>query len=76
VLGVVDFHALGQVIWVSFAAGVGVTVLYSVATYGFSKADEARRQGHTSVTYLALALLAMALFAAAVVYGLTIMLHK
>jgi uncharacterized membrane protein SpoIIM required for sporulation len=75
-LGVVDFHALGQVIWVSFAAGVGVTVLYSVATYGFSKAGEARRQGHTSVTYRALALLAMAVFAAAVVYGLTIMLHK
>ena len=42
-LGVIDFHGLGQVIWVSLAAGVSVTVLYSFVIYASVKSGEARR---------------------------------
>jgi hypothetical protein len=75
-LGVVDFHALGNVIWASFVAGVGVTVLFSIAIYGFGRADEQRRSGHAATAYVALAVVAMVVFAAAVVYGVAVMLNK
>jgi hypothetical protein len=78
VLAAVDFHALGQVIWVSFVAGVGVTVLYSFVIYSSGKSAEARRSGESGVAaaYAAVAVLAMLLFAAAVVFGVLVMLNK
>ena len=45
-MAVIDFHALGQVIWVSLVAGIGVTVLFSVVIWGADKAEHARRGGH------------------------------
>ena len=44
-LGAVDFHALGQVIWISVVAGIGITVLFSFAIYSFARAADARRDG-------------------------------
>ncbi len=77
-LGAIDFHAIGQVIWVSLVATVGVTVLYSLAIYGFGKATEARRRGQESAAtgYVALAVTALVVFAGFVVVGVTVMLHK
>jgi 4-amino-4-deoxy-L-arabinose transferase-like glycosyltransferase len=77
-LGAVDFHALGQVIWVSFAAGIGVTVLFSFAIYGFSRSTDARRDGQAlqATAFGALAVLSLVVFAAVVVLGVTIMLKK
>ena len=75
---VVDFHALGQVIWVSLLAGVGVTVLFSLAIASLARADEARRLGNggAAMAYGAAAVLALVVFAVAVILGVTIMLHK
>jgi hypothetical protein len=42
----VDFDALLEVVWVSFAAGVAITAVYSVALYGMARSAEARRHGH------------------------------
>jgi hypothetical protein len=77
-LGAVDFHALGQVIWVSFAAGIGITVLFSFAIYGFSRATDARRNGEglAATAFGTLAVLALLVFAAAVVLAVVIMLRK
>lgn len=75
-LGAVDFHALGNVIWASFVAGVGVTVLFSIVIYGLDRADEERRAGNGAARYMALATVTMVVFAGAVVYGVTIMLNK
>jgi hypothetical protein len=77
-LAAIDFHAIGQVIWVSLVATVGVTVLYSAAIYGFGKAEEARRGGLGSAAagYVALAVVALVLFAGFVVVGVTVMLNK
>ena len=77
-LGVVDFHALGQVIWVSLAAGVSVTVLYSFVIYASVKSGEARRGGRTGAgfAYVALAAFAMTVFLGATVVGVVVMLSK
>ncbi|MDP9136286.1 MAG: hypothetical protein M3N56_15825 [Actinomycetota bacterium] len=77
-MAAVDFHALGQVIWVSFVAGVGVTVLFSLVVFGTGKADEAGRAGQSgeAAAYRALATCAMLVFAAAVVYAVYVMLDK
>ena len=77
-LAAVDFHALGQVIWVSFAAGIGVTVLFSLVIFGLGRAGEARRSGDGSSAagYLALTTVAALLFAAVVVFGVVVMLNK
>ena len=75
-LAAIDFHALGQVIWVSLVAGVGVTVLFSLVILGFGKASEARRAGTAAYGYAALAVVAMLVFAAAVVFAVTVMLSK
>jgi hypothetical protein len=77
-LAAIDFHALGQVIWVSFVAGTGVTVLFSLVIAGLGKAGEARRSGDegAAVAYAALAAVSALLFAAVVVFGVVVMLHK
>ena len=77
-MAAVDFHALWTVRWSSLLAGVGVTVLFSVVMVGWVRAMEASRAGQrTSATlYGALAVLMAALFAAAVVLGVTVMLRK
>jgi uncharacterized membrane-anchored protein len=72
----IDFHALGQVIWVSFVGGVSVTVLYSFVIYSSGKAAEARRGGNGGGLYASLAVLAMVVFAVAVVVAVTVMLKK
>ncbi len=75
-LAAVDFHGLAEVVWVSFVAGVGVTVLFSIAIYGFGRADEQRRAGELTAGYVALAVVALVVFGAVVVYGVAVMLEK
>ncbi len=77
-MAAIDFHALGQVIWVSLVAGVGVSVLFSVVIFGADKADVARREGDDSqaLAYGALAVAAMVVFSVAVVVGVIVMLKK
>lgn len=77
-MAAIDFHALGQVVWVSLLAGVGVTVLFSLVIFGAGRAGEARRggDGGQAAAFGALAVLAMLIFLAAVVFAVTIMLNK
>jgi hypothetical protein len=74
----IDFHALGQVIWVSLVAGVGACVLFSLVIWGADKAGDARREGQDghALGYGALAIVAMVVFSVAVVVGVIVMLHK
>ena len=77
-MAAIDFHALGQVVWVSLVAGVGVTVLFSLVIFGTDKARDARRGGQDgqAVLYSALAAVAMLVFSAAVVFAIVVMLNK
>ena len=77
-MAAIDFHALGQVIWVSLVAGVGVSVLFSLVIFGADKAGDSRREGQDSqaLAYGALAVVAMVVFSVAVVLGVIVMLRK
>jgi hypothetical protein len=67
-----------EVIWVSLAAAVFVSTVFSLVVVGGSRSAEARRNGDgtAAVVWAGLAVLAFALFAAAVAYGVHIMLSK
>jgi hypothetical protein len=74
----VDTHLLWQVIWVSFAAGLGIAVLYSLVILGSARATEARRTGDRAAAtgWLALAVVAFLLFAGGVALGVNEMISK
>jgi Na+/melibiose symporter-like transporter len=75
---IVDGEALLQVLWVSFAAGIGVTVVFAVALVGATRAVDMSRDGRApeSVAYAVLALVAAAGVAAAVVLAIVVMTTK
>jgi uncharacterized protein YqgC (DUF456 family) len=74
---VIDWGLVGELIWVSLVAGLAVTALFSVAIYGISRAAECRRTGTGAAgTYGALAVVALVLFAAIVVFGIVVTLQK
>ena len=77
-MAAIDFHALGQVIWVSIVAGVGVTVLFAIVIYGADKAGDARRAGQegAAVGFGALAVAALVVFLLVTVFGVIVMLSK
>jgi hypothetical protein len=77
-LAAIDIGQLLEVVWVSLLAGVGITTAYSLIVLGSARSLQARRSGHAaaSVAYAGLAALMFLLFAAAVVYGVHIMLSK
>ena len=78
ILGAIDFGQLGEVIWVSLVAGVGVTLTFSLVIYGSAQASEARRSNRraAAIAHGALAGLAMLAVAAGVVFALTVILNK
>jgi hypothetical protein len=75
---VVSGHDLLQVIWVSLAAGIGVTASYAFAILGGARAVDLTRSGRSgeAVVFGVLCALALAVVAAAVVYGIVIMTTK
>ncbi len=77
-LAQVELSHLVEVVWVSIAAGIFVTVAFSFVVLGIARSAESRREGHAgaAVAIGALAGLAMAGFAAAVVGGVYTMLTK
>ena len=73
----VDGHLLFQVVWVSLLAGVGISVMFSLVILGSAKAGAARRagQGVAAAAFLALAVIAFALFALGVLLGVQTMIE-
>ena len=67
-----------EVVWVSLAAGIFVSIVFSFVVLGMAKSANAAHTGHrpAAVAYGALALVAFASFALAVAYGVHIMLSK
>ena len=77
VLGV-TWGLLWQTIWVSFAAGIAVAVLFSLVILASARASDARRAGHdvAALGYGFLATLTFLVFATGVVLGVQVMLTK
>ena len=74
----VDWDALWQVVWSSVVAGIGVTVIFGVAIVGVTRAVDLRRDGHAATAALAgvVGIAALAVVAAAVVFGIVVMTDK
>jgi hypothetical protein len=77
-LAVVEVGQIFEVIWVSLIAGVGLTFTYSFVVLGTARYAEARRAGRggIAIAYGALAVAALAVFAAMIVLGVQVMLTK
>jgi hypothetical protein len=75
---IIDWSAAWQAVWTSAVAGVGVTVVYSVAVYGATRTADMRREERPAqaTLYGVLALLAVAATLGAVVYAITLITTK
>jgi hypothetical protein len=74
----VEGHQMLQVVWVSFAACIGISVLFSLVIVGAARAGEARRAGHAlaAAPWFVLAVVCFALFAFGMVLGVHAMIQR
>jgi hypothetical protein len=77
-LAAVSAGELVEVVWVSLVAGIGVTLTFSLVVLGGARYATARREGRggEAAVYGGLAVLALVVFVAGVVFGVNIMLSK
>jgi hypothetical protein len=75
---VIDVHLLLKVLYTSLIAGVGVTVVFSMAVLGVVRSSDARRDERqtAAVSYAFLGAVGLALTAALIVYGLILLARK
>ena len=75
IASIVDTGDLLEVIWVSLAAGIGVTAVYGLAIVGATRAIELGRAGRSGEAALfgALGVIAMAAVLGAVVLGIVVL---
>jgi hypothetical protein len=75
IASIVDTGDLLQVIWVSLAAGIGVTAVYGLAILGAARALDLGRAGRSgeATVFGALGVAAMAIVVAAVVLGVVVL---
>jgi hypothetical protein len=75
---VVDTEALVDTVLAAMVAGIGVTLIFSVAILGTAKFADLSRSGRTAsaVAFGLLATVALVAFAAAIVFGILVMASK
>jgi hypothetical protein len=75
---IIDWNAAWQAIWTAAVAGVGVTVVFSVAVLGATRTSDMRRDGRPgqAAFFGAVALVAVAGTLGAVVYAITLITTK
>ena len=75
---IIDWNAAWQAIWTAAVAGVGVTIVFSLAVLGATRTADARREDRPgqAVFYGAVALAAVGGTLAAVVYAITLITAK
>jgi hypothetical protein len=78
VIGAIDGGSLLQLLWAAPLAVLSVTVAWGLVIRGTTGAVEARRDGRTARAgaHVLVAVAGAALFAAAVAFGLLIMISK
>jgi len=74
----IDPHLLLRVLYTAFAAGVGASLVFSLAVYGVVRSNEMRREQRSvaAASYGALGGLGLALTVALIVYGLILLGRK
>jgi hypothetical protein len=75
---IVDTHVLWKLVVSALVGGVGITAVYALALYGGTRFLDFRREGRVAAGWAfgAVALVALAGFAAAVAYGIVVMANK
>jgi hypothetical protein len=75
---IVDTEALWQTIAAAFVAGVGTTLVFSIAILGAARFGEASREGRSfeSVLFAGLTLVGLLATAGAIVFGVIVMTTK
>jgi hypothetical protein len=76
--GLIDTSALLKMAYSSLAAGVGVTVVFSIAILGAIRSSDMRREQRSAAAtaYAALAGVGIVVAVAITVYGLVLVAHK
>jgi hypothetical protein len=75
----IEWDKIGELLWVAPLAGLAVAISYALMIVGFSRADEARRDGGgglAAMAYSVLALLSTAAFLGVVVFGVVVIVRK
>jgi hypothetical protein len=75
---IVQTDVLWKLVVAALAAGVGITAAFALAIYGSTRFVDLRREGRAGAAYVyaAMAVLALAAFAAAVALGIVVMTKK
>jgi hypothetical protein len=75
---IVDTQVLWKLVVAALVAGVGITAVFGLAIYGGTRFLDFRREGREAAGWAfgAVAVLALAGFAAAVAYGIVVMANK
>jgi len=75
---VVDWQALGETVGAALVAGVGITIVFSLAILGAAVLGDARRDGRggTAVAAAGLTVVALAACGAAIAVGIVVMTSK
>jgi hypothetical protein len=74
----IDTHAAWQAVWTAAVAGVGVTVVFSLAVLGATRSTDLRRsdRGVQAGLFAVLAVLGLAATFGAVIYAITLITTK
>jgi hypothetical protein len=74
----IDTHLLLRVFYTAFAAGVGASVVFSLAVYGIVRSTEMRREQRTAAaaSYGLLGAIGLTLTIGLIVYGLILLARK
>lgn len=77
-IAAIDTEALLELMWAAPLAVLTVTVAYGLVVNGVTRAGDARRDGRGAAAgfYVAVAFTGVAIFAAAIVFGLVVMIAK
>jgi hypothetical protein len=75
---IIDTQAAWQAVWTAAVAGVGVTIVFSLAVLGATRSTDMRRNDHPAQAglFALLALLGLAATIGAVVYAITLITTK
>jgi hypothetical protein len=75
---IIDGHAAWQAIWTAAVAGVGVTIVFSLAVLGATRATDLRRDDRPgqATLFAGLGLVGFAATIAAIVYAITLITTK
>lgn len=74
---VVHWDRLLQVVWTAAAAGIGVTIIFSLAVYGVARSSDVRGERPAVATAFAIVgLVGFAASLAAIVWGLVLITSK